>query len=123
MVVLLRGSGKRTLSKMNASDFVVTIALWSVIASVVINKERPLADGVDVMLVFVAFQFIFTWLSVRVKAFKVLITSGPDLIFYKGDFLARTMKKERISVELIYSAARQRVFSLNLPEKSLLNLH
>lgn len=107
MVLLLRASGKRTLSKMNAFDFVVTIALGSVLASVALYKSIPLADGITAFVVFIGFQFLFTWLSVRVKAVKTLITSKPSLIFYKGNFLDQAMKKERITVEEIYSAARK----------------
>lgn len=111
MVFLLRVSGKRTLSKMNAFDFVVTIALGSVLASVALNQNIPLADGVTAILLFIGFQFLLTWLSVRVKAVKTLITSRPSLIFYKGSFLYQAMKKERITVEEIYSAARQKGLS------------
>jgi uncharacterized membrane protein YcaP (DUF421 family) len=42
LIVLLRGSGKRTLSKMNAFDFIVTIALGSTLATVMLNKSIPL---------------------------------------------------------------------------------
>lgn len=96
---------------MNAFDFVVTIALGSVLAGVAINQNIPLADGVTAILTFIGIQLLFTWLSVRVKAFKTLITSRPSLIFYKGSYLYRAMKKERITIEEIYSAARQKGFS------------
>ncbi|HET8859340.1 DUF421 domain-containing protein [Marivirga sp.] len=115
MVILLRVSGKRTLSKMNAFDLVVTIALGSVLASVALNKKIPFAEGVTAFIVFIGFQFLFTWLSVRINKFKTLITSTPSLIFYKGDFLHSAMKKERITVEEVYSTARQNGYS-NLDE-------
>lgn len=111
IVLLLRFSGKRTLAKMNAFDFVVTIALGSVLAGVALNQNIPLADGVTAILSFIGIQFLFTWLSVRVKAFKTLITSRPSLIFYKGKFLHQAMKKGRITVEEICSAARQKGIS------------
>lgn len=111
MILLLRISGKRTLSKMNAFDFVVTVALGAVLASVALNQSIPLADGVAAFVVFIAVQFLFTWLSVRVKSVKTLITSKPAIIFYKGEFLPQVMKKERITVEEVFSAARQGGFS------------
>jgi uncharacterized membrane protein YcaP (DUF421 family) len=111
MVLLLRVSGKRTLSKMNAFDFVVTIALGSTLASVALNQNIPLANGVTAFILFIGFQFLFTWLSVRVKTIKILITSRPSLIYYKGSFLHQAMKKERITVEEVYSAARKKGIS------------
>ena len=108
MVLLLRVSGKRTLSKMNAFDFIVTIALGSSLASIALNKNIPLADGVTAIFLFIVFQFLLTFLAVRVKAIKTIVTSSPSLIFYKGNFLHRAMKRERITVEEIYSAAREK---------------
>lgn len=92
---------------MNGFDFVVTIALGSVLATVSLNENIPLANGVTAMVAFIGFQFIFTWLSVRMKSFKTLITSSPTLIFYKGDFLLQTMKKERVTEQEVYCAARK----------------
>lgn len=106
IVLLLRVSGKRTLSKMNAFDFVVTIALGSVLAGVALDKNIPLLNGVTAMLMFIIFQFLFTWLSVRIRFIQTLITSRPALIFYHGNFLHQVMKKERLTEEEIYSAAR-----------------
>ncbi len=45
MVVFLRMSGKRTLSKMNAFDFVVTVALGSTLATMLLNRNVALAEG------------------------------------------------------------------------------
>ena len=107
MVLSLRVSGKRTLAKMNIFDFVVTIAFGSILATVVLNHNIPLANAVTAILLLIGFQFALTWLSVRVKSVKTLITSKPTLIFYQGEFLHHAMKKERITVQEIHSAARQ----------------
>ena len=107
LMLFLRASGKRTLSKMNAFDFVVTIALGSILGTVALDAGIPLADGVTALLALIAFQYLFTWLSVRLNWVQTLITSSPTLIFYKGKFLHSVMKKERVTEEEIYSTARQ----------------
>lgn len=43
LVVLLRASGKRTLTKLNVSGFLVTIALGSTLAPVILTKSVSLA--------------------------------------------------------------------------------
>lgn len=111
IVFLLRVSGKRTLSKMNAFDFVVTIALGSTLASVALNESIPLANGMTAIGLFIGLQFLFTWMSVRIKKLKTIITSKPSLIFYKGEFLHQAMKRERITIEEVYSAARKNSIS------------
>jgi uncharacterized membrane protein YcaP (DUF421 family) len=39
LIFLLRITGKRTLSKMNAFDFVVTVALGSTLATILLSKD------------------------------------------------------------------------------------
>ncbi|MBF8965656.1 DUF421 domain-containing protein [Pontibacter sp. FD36] len=106
MVLLLRASGKRTLSKMNAFDFIVTVALGSALAAVSLNKNIALLDGVLAFFLLIFLQYAITWLSVRVKYVKHIITSKPTLLLYKGELLDDALKRERVTIEEINSAAR-----------------
>ena len=45
LLLLLRVSGKRTLTRMNAFDLVVTVALGPTLATVLLTKSVALADG------------------------------------------------------------------------------
>ncbi len=106
LVFLLRISGKRTLSKMNAFDFVVTVALGSTFASMILSQDTALADGVVALGLLVGLQYVITWLSVRSDAFQKLIKSQPTLLFYQGRFLDDAMRRERVSTEEIRTAIR-----------------
>lgn len=107
MVILLRVSGKRTLSKMNAFDFIVTVALGSSLATVALSKSVPLLDGVLAFVLFVSLQYCLTWLSVRFKVVKQIITNDPVLLLYQGKMLHDVMKRERVTEDEIYVAARE----------------
>lgn len=107
LIIFIRFSGKRTLSKMNAFDFLVTIALGSCLASVSLNKNIALAEGALVYLTLIILQFLITWLSVRVSWVKKVITGQPALLLYKGELLESTLKRERITHEEIYMSARE----------------
>ncbi|CAN5438792.1 DUF421 domain-containing protein [soil metagenome] len=106
LIIFIRVSGKRTLSKMNAFDFLVTIALGSCLAAVSLNKNIALAEGALVYFTLIFLQFIITWTSVRVKQVKKLVTGQPALLLYKGELLGDAMKRERITIEEIYVVAR-----------------
>ena len=108
MVFLLRISGKRTLSKMNAFDFVVTIALGSTLATVSLNNKIAIAEGAMCFAILIFLQYIITWLSVRFKSIKNLITSKPTLLLYKGELYEHILKKERIAIDEIHVAAREK---------------
>ena len=45
LVAVLRISGKRTLTKLNAFDLVVTVALGSTLATILLSNSVALADG------------------------------------------------------------------------------
>ena len=77
LVAILRISGKRTLTKLNVFDLVVTVALGSTLATVLLSKSVALAEGVLAMVLLVFLQFLITWLSVRSPGFRDLVKSGP----------------------------------------------
>lgn len=107
LVILLRVSGKRTLSKMNAFDFVVTVALGSTFATIILSSDVALAEGVTAFLMLAVSQFLITWLSVRSRKVKRLVKSEPSLLFHQGEFLARAMKRERVTHDEVLAAIRE----------------
>lgn len=56
LIALLRISGKRTLAKLNAFDFVVTVALGSTLATVLLTSTVSLAEGVTALGLLVGLQ-------------------------------------------------------------------
>jgi uncharacterized membrane protein YcaP (DUF421 family) len=108
IIIFLRFSGKRTLTKMNAFDFIITVALGSSLANVALNKNIALLEGALVFFLFIFLQFFITWLSVRIKIVKRIITSQPVLLLYKGELFDHTRKKERITIDEIHVAARKK---------------
>jgi len=108
LIALLRISGKRTLSKMNAFDFIVTIAIGSVLATVLLNKSVALADGVLAFILLIGLQYLITTLAVRSKNVSKWVKATPSLIVYNGEILTETMHKERISEDEVYAALRQK---------------
>ena len=107
MIVLwLRIFGKRTLSKWNAFDFIVTIALGSILASVVTSKSVKLIDGVLAMLFLITLQFVITFVAVRFDWFDKIIKAEPKFLYLDGEFLTANMKRERVPKPEILAAVR-----------------
>lgn len=106
LVVLLRISGKRTLSKMNAFDLVVTIALGSTLATVLLSRDVPLAEGVLGFTLLVTLQWLVAWLSTRSSKWRNLVKSEPRLLVFRGELLHDAMREERITADEVFSAMR-----------------
>ena len=107
LVFLLRISGKRTLSKMNAFDFVVTVALGSTLATVLLDKSISLVEGISALALLIALQFVITWLSVRFRWVDRLVKSEPTLIASEGRYLIQAMRRQRVTKHEIDSALRE----------------
>lgn len=108
LIFLLRASGKRTLSKMNAFDLIVTIALGSTLATVILNKNVALFDGALAFFLLIFLQFIITYLSARNKVVSKVVKSTPTLLVHKGEMLLGVMKKERVAEDEIYAILREK---------------
>ena len=107
LVFLLRVSGKRTLSKLNAFDLVITVALGSTLATVLLSKDVALAEGVTALALLVVLQFVVAWLTVRISAVNRLVKSEPVLLFYRGAFLRDAMRRERVTEDELRASVRE----------------
>ncbi len=107
LVLLLRISGKRTLSKMNAFDFVVTVAFGSTLASVLLSKDVTLAEGLTAFAVLVGLQYVVAWLSVRSSFVEHVVKATPSLLAWKGKLLYETLRRERVTDGEVHAAVRE----------------
>lgn len=106
LIVFLRVSGKRTLSKMNAFDFVVTVALGSTLASILLSKDVALAQGALAFAVLIGLQFLITWSSIRIRLIRRIVTGEPALLLYRGEYLPSALKQARVTEDEIRAALR-----------------
>ncbi len=106
LVALLRLTGKRTLSKMNAFDLIVTVALGSTLATVLLSRDVALAEGMLALALLCALQYVVAYASVRSPRFQAMVKAEPSLLYFRGRFLSGALKSERVSEEEILAAIR-----------------
>lgn len=106
LVVILRASGKRTLSKMNAFDLVVTVALGSTLATIILSGDVPLVDGVVAFLVLAGMQRLITAASMRSGRVANLVKSEPRALLYRGSVLHDALRAERVLEAELQAAMR-----------------
>jgi uncharacterized membrane protein YcaP (DUF421 family) len=107
LVFVLRVSGKRTLSKMNAFDLVVTVALGSTLATILLSADVALAEGLVAFGVLIGMQFVIAWLSVRSARVSQLVKAEPRLLVYQGRLLPDALRAERVVEAEVLAAIRQ----------------
>lgn len=106
LIGVVRISGKRTLSKLNAFDLVVTVALGSTVATILLSKDVALVEGLTALAVLVGLQFSVAYLSVRSPLVSRLVKSEPTLIVRNGELLRAAMRRERVTEAEVEQAAR-----------------
>ncbi|WP_281974930.1 DUF421 domain-containing protein [Halobacillus litoralis] len=113
VILLLRISGKRTLSKMNMFDLVITVAIGSTVATILLSSQVKWLDGIAALSSLIFLQYAVTWLEVRSKTFTSFVKGEPQLLMYQGEMVGTAMKKERVKADEIRQAIRsQGVYSL-----------
>ncbi len=110
LVVLLRASGKRTLAKLNAFDFIVTVALGSTLASILLSSSVALAEGLTALALLVGLQYAVAWASNRSRAVERLVKSEPSLVYHHG-FVLAVMRRERVTADELRQAARSQGYA------------
>lgn len=96
IIVIIRASGKRSLSQLNAFDFIVTVAIGSILASILINQNVTIIQGITAFLVLITMQYIITKLSIHSGLVSKYIKASPSLLYHNGEFHYENMKKERV---------------------------
>ncbi|MDY6939057.1 MAG: DUF421 domain-containing protein [Cyanobacteriota bacterium] len=106
LVGLLRISGKRTLSKWNAFDLIVTVAFGSILATTFLSTDTSLLQGLLGFSLLVLYQFIISWLSVHFQPIQKLVKAQPTLLLYRGQFQHRFLQQERVTQGEVRAAVR-----------------
>jgi uncharacterized membrane protein YcaP (DUF421 family) len=106
LVLFLRVSGKRTLAKMNAFDLVVTVALGSCLATILLSHQVALVDGLAAVALLILLQWAVAWGSSRWKWIDRVVKSEPRLLVSDGHLLVAAMRTERVSEDEVMAAIR-----------------
>jgi uncharacterized membrane protein YcaP (DUF421 family) len=106
VVLLLRGAGKRALTKMRAYDFVVTVALGSSLATALLSSQVKIDKAVIGVALLLGLQQLFASLSTRWRWFHDLVNNEPTLVFHNGRMLENAIENLNLTSQEIRAAVR-----------------
>lgn len=106
LIAMLRFSGKRSVSKMSAFDLVVTVALGSILATVLLSESVALTRGITAFFLLLALQYVMAALSVRLNWFERLAKSNARCLVVDGQIDRAALKHERVTQEEVMCAVR-----------------
>lgn len=103
--------GKRSFAKMNNFDWIITIAIGSVLGSAILLKKVVIFEVVIAIITLLVLQYLLTWLSARYTVIDRLVKTSPCIVYYQGKFLHSSMQRERVSQHEIDAAVRKAGFA------------
>ena len=107
IIAITRVFGLRTFAKMSSFDFASTIAVGSVLASVILNTDYSLLKGAVVLVSIIGFQTLFSFLVRKVDIFKELFTNKPQIIMWNGKILYDKLKKCNVGEDDLIAKLRE----------------
>jgi len=107
VIVITRISGLRTFAKISSFDFASTIAIGSIIATIILNPGQSILKGGVALAAILLFQTIFAFLVRKVPAFEKLATNKPLLIMHHGKILEDNLHSSNLSEEDLIAKLRE----------------
>ncbi len=100
----LRVAGRRTLSQMSSFDFLITVALGTLVSSTAVSENPSYLQGVTALATFLLIQVTvaalrqrFTWLQRYLDFRPAVLVQGDELILRRSPMTAQVTRDELMS--------------------------
>ena len=107
VVVAIRLSGKRTTGQMNNFDWIVTVAIGSIMASGIVIEKVSLAEALLAIGLLIGMQWVLTKLVFESDRVARVVKSRPRLLVEEGEMRREAIAAERVTEDEIHAALRQ----------------
>jgi len=107
LVLLIRVSGKRSLAQMNAFDLVVTVALGSTLATILLTSDVAFVEGIAALVLLLALQVCVAVGVLWSPRLRKLVTASPSLLLLHGSVRQDQLRQSRVSQDDVDQAIRQ----------------
>jgi uncharacterized membrane protein YcaP (DUF421 family) len=106
LLIVLRISGKRSLSSMTPFDFVLVLILSETVQQAMIDNDSSLTNAMLLVVTLIGFDILLSILKMKIPALGRAIDSTAVVIMKQGEMERGSMKAERLDEDDILSAAR-----------------
>lgn len=107
VIIFVRVSGKRSTSKMNNFDWVVTVAMGSLVGSGIVLKDVTVSEVLVAIASLIALQYCVTFVLIRNKTVTDIVKASPRLLLHRGVMLPDALREERISESELLATIRE----------------
>ena len=107
IVLVIRLSGKRATSQMNNFDWIVTVAIGSLVGSGIVLKGVTVIESVAAISMLLLMQWVLTKIVLHSRLLSKIVKAEPVILLQDGVFQDKAMRRERVTKREVMSALRQ----------------
>lgn len=104
--LVVRGTGKRSLSELSPLDLVLVVVLGDLVQQGVTQEDMSLTGAVITISVFVMWTLLADVLGRRFRTARRLLTGDPVVIVRAGTPLLESLNREGLDLDDLKEAAR-----------------
>lgn len=103
---LIKFLGQRTMSSLQAQDFLFAIVIGDVIGEPLVNGETNLSGPFAVALTLTVIHYVTTFMALKSARFRRFVDEEPRILISKGKILRSMMKKTKVTLDMLLMSAR-----------------
>ena len=108
LLVLLRISGKRTLSQVTTFDFVLILIIAETTQQALLGEDYSLTNMTIIASTLVALSIVFAYVDFYLPQVSKWVDGAPLIVVRDGEILKDRVRKELVTEEDILESARQK---------------
>jgi uncharacterized membrane protein YcaP (DUF421 family) len=107
LLAVMRAVGRRELNTMEPFDVILLVVIGDLVQQGVTQSDYSLTGAVTVIATITLLTVSTSYLSFRFRRLRPLLEGAPLVLLEDGRPIERNMRRERITIEELRSAARQ----------------
>lgn len=106
LLLIVRGTGPRTMAKVTPLDFVVAVTIGSAFGRTMTASDASLVQVLFALVLLVSLQWLFATLRARWRWFRRIVDTEPVLLYYDGQMHQRSLRRHRLTAADVHAVAR-----------------
>jgi uncharacterized membrane protein YcaP (DUF421 family) len=107
LLVVMRAVGRRELNTMEPFDVILLVVIGDLVQQGVTQSDYSLTGAVTVIAPITLLTVTTSYLSFRFRRLRPVLEGEPLVLLEDGRPIERNMRRERITLDELHSAARQ----------------
>ena len=107
LLIVLRGSGKRSLGQVTTFDFVLLLIIAETTQQALVGDDFSITNMLLIVLVLTGVDLGLSVVKQRVPSVEKWVDGMPTVLVRNGEVLRDRMQRERVDEEDVMTAARE----------------